>query len=58
VVCVYPCPNMLVIVCCGIPKVGVEPSMVIQLWKWFIGWADGFGSVDPPADVPLVCGLV
>jgi hypothetical protein len=31
VICVYPFPNMLVIVCCGIPKVGVEPSMVVQL---------------------------
>jgi hypothetical protein len=30
-VCVYPCPNMLVIVCCGIPKVGAEPSMVVRL---------------------------
>jgi hypothetical protein len=30
-VCMYPCLNMLVIVCCGIPKVGVEPSMVVQL---------------------------
>jgi hypothetical protein len=25
VVCVYPCPNILVVVCCGISKVGVEP---------------------------------
>jgi hypothetical protein len=25
VVCIYPCPNMLIIVCCGIPKVGVNP---------------------------------
>jgi hypothetical protein len=30
-VCVYPCPNMLVIVCCGIPKVGAKPSMVVWL---------------------------
>jgi hypothetical protein len=30
-VCVYPCPNMLVIVCCGIPNVGAEPLMVVQL---------------------------
>jgi hypothetical protein len=30
-VCVYPCPNMMVIVCCGIRKVGVEPSMVVRL---------------------------
>jgi hypothetical protein len=31
VVCVYPCPNMLDVVCCGIPKVGVEPLMVVLL---------------------------
>jgi hypothetical protein len=31
VVCVYPFPNLLAIVCCGIPIVGVEPSMVVQL---------------------------
>jgi hypothetical protein len=30
-VCLYPFPNMMVIVYYGIPKVGVEPSMVIQL---------------------------
>jgi hypothetical protein len=30
-VCVYPCSNMLNVVCCGIPKVGVEPSMMVQL---------------------------
>jgi hypothetical protein len=28
-VCVYPYPNMLTIVCCGITKVRVEPSMVV-----------------------------
>jgi hypothetical protein len=33
VVCVYPYPNMLVIVCCDTPKVGAEPSMVVRLWK-------------------------
>jgi hypothetical protein len=31
VVCVYPCPSMLVVVCCGTPKVGAEPSMVVRL---------------------------
>jgi hypothetical protein len=31
VVCVYPYSNMLVVVCCGIPKVEVEPSMVARL---------------------------
>jgi hypothetical protein len=31
VVCVHPCPNMLAVVCCGIPKVGAEPSMVVRL---------------------------
>jgi hypothetical protein len=31
VVCVYSCPNMLAIVCYGIPKVGA------QMWKWLIG---------------------
>jgi hypothetical protein len=30
-VCVYPCPNMLTVVCCGTSKVGVEPSMVVRL---------------------------
>jgi hypothetical protein len=51
-VCVYPCLNMLVVVCCDIPKV------VHQLWKWFTGWVDGFGIVTLPADVSLVYGLV
>jgi hypothetical protein len=31
VVCVYPCPNILAIVYCGILKVGAEPSMVVRL---------------------------
>jgi hypothetical protein len=57
-VCVYPCLNMLVVVCYGIPKVGAKPSMVVQMWKWFIGWADGFGIVVPPTDVSLICGLI
>jgi hypothetical protein len=35
-VCVYSCSNMLAIVCYSTPKVGVEPSMMVQLWKWFI----------------------
>jgi hypothetical protein len=26
---VYPCRNMLVVACFGIPKVGAEPSMVV-----------------------------
>jgi hypothetical protein len=30
-VCVYPCPNKLAVVCYSIPKVGAEPSMVVQL---------------------------
>jgi hypothetical protein len=29
-VCVDPCLNMLVVVCCGIPKVGAKPSMVVR----------------------------
>jgi hypothetical protein len=33
-VCVYPCPNMLVVAYSGILKVGAEPSMVVRLWKW------------------------
>jgi hypothetical protein len=37
VVHIYPCPNKLVIVCCDLPKVGDEPSMVVRLWKWFTG---------------------
>jgi hypothetical protein len=55
---ICPCPNMLAVVCCGIPKVGAKSSMVIRLCKWFISWADEFGIVAPPADVPLVCRLV
>jgi hypothetical protein len=49
---------MLTIVCYGAPKVGAEPSMVVWLWKWFTGKAEGFDIIVPPADVPLVCGLV
>jgi hypothetical protein len=30
-VCMYPCPNMLAVVFCGIPKVGVKPSIVVRL---------------------------
>jgi hypothetical protein len=30
-VCVYPYPNMLAIVCCGILKVGVKLSVVVWL---------------------------
>jgi hypothetical protein len=56
--CIYPCPNMLTVVYYGTSKVGVEPSMVVQLWKWFTGWAEGLGIDVPPANVPLVCGLV
>jgi hypothetical protein len=58
VVCVYPCPNMSVVVCCGIPKVVVKHSMFVQLWKWFIGWAEGLDIDVPPTDAPLVCGIV
>jgi hypothetical protein len=57
-VCVYPCPYMLVVICCGIPRLGTEPSMVVRLWKWFIGWAEGFDIVVSPAYGPLVCGLI
>jgi hypothetical protein len=57
-VCIYPCSNMLVVVCCGAPKVGAELSMMVQLWKWFTGWAEGLCMEVPPADAPLVCGLV
>jgi hypothetical protein len=31
IVYVYPCPNMLAVVCCGILKVGAELSMVVRL---------------------------
>jgi hypothetical protein len=31
VVCVYPCSNMLIVVCYDISKVGGESSIVIQL---------------------------
>jgi hypothetical protein len=58
VVYVYPCPNMLTAVCCGTPKVGAKSSTVVQLWKWFTGWAEGLGIEVPPADAPLECGLV
>jgi hypothetical protein len=30
-VCIYPCPNMWAVVCCGIPRVGAEPSTVVRL---------------------------
>jgi hypothetical protein len=29
--CVYPCPNILAVVCRDIPKLGAKPSMVVQL---------------------------
>jgi hypothetical protein len=29
--CVYAYPNMLVVVCYGIPQAGAEPSMVVRL---------------------------
>jgi hypothetical protein len=32
--------------------------MVVRLWKWFIGWTEGFGIDVLPTDGPLVCGLV
>jgi hypothetical protein len=57
-VCIYPCPNKMAIVCCGISKVGVEPSMVVRLWKWFTDWAEGLSIEVPPTDAPLMCGLV
>jgi hypothetical protein len=57
-ICVHPCPNMLAIVYCGIPKVGAEPSIVVRLWKWFTGWVEGLGIDIPPVDGPLMCGLV
>jgi hypothetical protein len=31
-VCI-PLPYMLAVVCCGIPRLGAEPSMVVRLWK-------------------------
>jgi hypothetical protein len=58
VVCVYPCPNMLAVVCSGTPKVGAEPSMVVLLWKWFYDRVEGLGMEVQPANAPLVCGLV
>jgi hypothetical protein len=58
VVSVYPCPNMLAIICFSTPKVGAEPSMVVRLSKWFTDWAKGLGIEVPPVDAPLVCGLV
>jgi hypothetical protein len=33
VVCVYPYPYMLAVVCCGIPSLRAEPLMVVRLWK-------------------------
>jgi hypothetical protein len=49
---------MLVVVCYVTLKVGAEPSMVVQLWKWFISWAEGLGIDVLPTGVPLVCRLV
>jgi hypothetical protein len=57
-VCVHPYPNMLVVVCCGILKVGAKSSMMVRLWKWFINWADVLCIVASLVDAPLVCGLV
>jgi hypothetical protein len=31
VACIYPCPNMLAVVCYGIQRVGAEPSLVVRL---------------------------
>jgi hypothetical protein len=44
---------MLAVACCGIPRLGDKPSMVVQLWKWFTGWTEGFGIDALPADGPL-----
>jgi hypothetical protein len=55
---IYPCPNRLVVVCCGTKKVGVKPSMVVQLWKWFTDWIEGLAIDVLPADAPFVCRLV
>jgi hypothetical protein len=30
---VYPCPYMLAVFCCFIPRLVDEPSMVVWLWK-------------------------
>jgi hypothetical protein len=49
---------MLAVVCCGIQKLGAKPSLVVRLWKLFIGWADGFGIKVLLTNVPLVRGLV
>jgi hypothetical protein len=49
---------MLAVVYCGIPKVEAESLMVVQLWKWFIGWADGFGIVVSSTEMSLICGFV
>jgi hypothetical protein len=32
--------------------------MVVQLWKWFTGWAEGFDISVHPIDGALVCGLI
>jgi hypothetical protein len=58
VVCIYPCPNMMAVVCCGILRLEVEPSMVVRLLIWFTDRAEGFGIDMPPTDGPLVCGLI
>jgi hypothetical protein len=44
-VCMYPCPNLLAVVCCDIPKIGTKPetSTVVRLRKWFTGWVEGVG---------------
>jgi hypothetical protein len=57
-VCIYPYPNMLAVVCCGISRVGAKHSMEVRLRKWFTSWVEGFDIDVPPADGPLVCGLV
>jgi hypothetical protein len=57
-ICVYPCPNMMVVVCYGTLKAGAEPSMVVWLWKWINGWTEGLGMEVLPVDAPLVCRIV
>jgi hypothetical protein len=35
-VCMYPCPYILAIVCCGIPSLGAEPNP-----RWWFGYGSG-----------------
>jgi hypothetical protein len=58
VVCVYHYPNMLTVVCCGIPKSRSHALDGVLAVKVVHRLAEGCGIEVPPADAPLVYGLL